>query len=63
MRGLKQTAQQGYHTGGKPPYGYKLKSVVVGNAVKKAWEVEPKEAEGVCYLQRFSESKLLFCFD
>lgn len=52
MRGLKQTAQQGYHTGGKPPYGYKLKSVVVGNAVKKAWEVEPKEAEGVKLIYR-----------
>ena len=47
MRGLKQTAQQGYHTGGRPPYGYRLKTVTVGNAVKKVWEVEPKEAEAV----------------
>ena len=52
MRGLKQTAQQGYHTGGKPPYGYKLKSVMVGSAVKKMWEVEPKEAEGVKLIYR-----------
>ncbi len=47
MRGLKQTAQQGYHTGGRPPYGYRLKTVTAGNTVKKVWDVEPKEAEAV----------------
>jgi site-specific DNA recombinase len=52
LRGLKQTAQQGYHTGGKPPYGYQLKSVMVGSALKKAWEIEPKEAEGVKLIYR-----------
>jgi site-specific DNA recombinase len=47
MRGLRQTALQGYHCGGRPPYGYALKSVNVGNTVKKVWEVNPKEAEAV----------------
>ena len=47
MRGLKQAAKQGYHTGGKPPYGYKLKGVNVGNITKKVWEIHEKEAEAV----------------
>jgi site-specific DNA recombinase len=47
MRGLRQTALQGYHCGGRPPYGYNLKAVTVGNSVKKVWEINPKEAEAV----------------
>jgi len=47
MRGLIQTAKQGYHTGGRPPYGYRLKSVQVGNTIKKVWEKHPKQAEAV----------------
>ena len=47
MRGLKQTAKQGYHTGGRPAYGYKLKTVNIGNTTKKVWEIEPKEAKAV----------------
>ncbi len=47
MRGLQQTAKQGFHTGGRPAYGYKLKPVPVGNTVKKVWKIEPKEAEAV----------------
>ncbi len=47
MRGLRQAALQGYHCGGNPPYGYCLKSVQVGNSVKKVWGVHPKEAEAI----------------
>ena len=47
MRGLIQTAQLGYHTGGRPPYGYRLEAVPVGNSIKKIWQIEPKEAEAV----------------
>jgi len=47
LRGMRQAAKQGYHTGGKPPYGYRLRALTVGNAVKKVWEIEPKEAEAV----------------
>ena len=47
MRGLRQAAQQGFHTGGVTPYGYRLKSVNVGNTVKKVWEIHPKESKAV----------------
>lgn len=40
MKGMKENAFQGKHTGGKPPLGYKL------NAEKKL-EIEPKEAKAV----------------
>jgi len=47
MRGLKQTAKQGFHTGGVPAYGYRLKNVNVGNTIKKVWEIHPKESKAV----------------
>ena len=47
MRGLKQTAQQGFHCGGPPPYGYRLTKVQSGNSIKTTWEIEPREAEAV----------------
>ena len=47
MRGLKQTAQQGFHCGGPPPYGYRLVKVQAGSATKTSWEIEPREAEAV----------------
>ena len=47
MRGLRQAAKQGFHTGGVTPYGYRLKNVNVGNTIKKVWEIHPKESKAV----------------
>ncbi len=47
LRGLKETARQGYHSGGIPPYGYRLKPADDGRKGKTVWEPHPEEAEGV----------------
>ena len=52
MRGLRQTAEQGFHTGGRPPYGYKIVLKAVDNKNRKIWEIEPKEAEAVTLIYK-----------
>jgi site-specific DNA recombinase len=47
LRGQKEAAKQGFHTGGQPPYGYQLKKVMDNSAERTVWEVNPSEAEAV----------------
>ena len=63
MKGLLQTAKQRYHTGRRPPYGYKLKTIQVGNTTKKIWGIEPKEAQAVTRKHRTnSKNNFIFTF-
>jgi site-specific DNA recombinase len=47
LRGMKEAAKQGFHTGGRPPYGYQLKKVIENNTERTLWEINPSEAETV----------------
>ncbi len=47
LRGQKEAAKQGFHTGGRPPYGYQLKKVISNGAERTVWEINPSEAEAV----------------
>jgi len=50
MRGMKENALQGYHNGGEPPFGYRLKRLPHPHkrgATRSTYEVNPKEAEVV----------------
>jgi site-specific DNA recombinase len=47
LRGQKEAAKQGFHTGGQPPYGYQLKKVMDNGTERTVWEVNPSEAETV----------------
>ena len=47
LRGMKEAAKQGFHTGGRPPHGYQLKKVISKNTERTVWEINPSEAETV----------------
>ncbi len=50
LRGQKETARRGYVAGGRPPYGFKDKRVLVEGSEKTVREAEPEATEVVRYI-------------